>query len=129
MSLQAIQSNTLGVSIIPEKGTKDAVGEELKRLIAFTGLKIINVEIGDYDLVIWCKFRRKKFKLQVINNEIHLFDSRGIEINRLSSKYPVPNFSYPNTIPSTYPYATTTNSTYFTYSTESDWVTNCYSYK
>ena len=89
----------------------DEAGEELKRIMAFTSLKIINVEIGDNDIIIHLKFKNKKFRLWIINGEMILYD-KDKEICRVSPKNKfIPNLTatpYWPTPNTTTPWITTT---------------------
>jgi hypothetical protein len=53
----------------------DTVGEDLKRLIAFNGLKITNIEVEDFRIQVNLKYKRKNYYLIIENNEMILYDA------------------------------------------------------
>jgi hypothetical protein len=101
------------------------VNEKFKRLIAFTGLRIIDVEVGEMSIIIHVKFGRKKQRLEFVDNELILYDSEGKEVMRMQPNYnngiknPIykqPNiqvtpYAVPLTAPNTVPYYPTYPST------------------
>ena len=86
----------------------DPVGEDLRRLLAFTGLKIINIEVGDYNLIIHLKFKQKRFKLWIIGNDMILYSSEGVEICRVRPKCPTGTITSSNIPYTVYPYSNDT---------------------
>jgi hypothetical protein len=89
--------------------------EDLKRLIAFTGLKIVRVDIEEYKIVFILKRRNKMFKLECNNNhEMILYDNTFNELIRITPHNMGPAIPTPNPwvqsppSPYTQPYITTT---------------------
>ncbi len=59
-----------------EKSKDQLEGEDFKRLIMYQGLKILNIQLENDQIIINCKFGKKKFKIR-INGSLSLEDLKG----------------------------------------------------
>ena len=61
----------------PQEKSKDQLeGEDFKRLIMYQGLKILNIQLENGQIIINCKLGKNKFKIR-INGNLSLEDLKG----------------------------------------------------
>ena len=102
----------------PKEKSKDQLeGEDFKRLLMYQGLKILNVQLENGQIIINCKLGRKKFKMR-INGNLSLEDLKGKIMDEI--------FKLPEYIPITPTVSPTSNILWNTYTTTTNLeVYNC----
>lgn len=102
-----------------EKSKDQLEGEDFKRLIMYQGLKILNIQLENGQIIINCKLGKEKFKIR-INGNLSLEDLKGKIMDEIFKPLEYVPIT-PTVIPTiTYPYTyydTITNRYNDTYTT------------